>query len=77
MGNRRDRLRRIGTGHPLSSGFGVKSASAACADHLFAIIAMKLALLLMAVGQELLGQVGYSPIWPEVTKRSDFTHKRT
>jgi hypothetical protein len=38
--------------------------------HLFAIIAAKLAPLLMAMGQELLGQVGLSPIWPEVTKRA-------
>jgi hypothetical protein len=34
----------------------------ACANHLFAVIAAKLALLLMAMGQELLGQVGLSPI---------------
>jgi hypothetical protein len=35
---------------------------AAYGHHLFAIIAAKLALLLMAVRQELLGQVGYSPV---------------
>jgi hypothetical protein len=61
---RLDRLRRIGNRLHVEFRFRREKrlGGVACAHHLFAIIAAKLALLLMAVGQELLGQVGYSPI---------------
>jgi hypothetical protein len=61
---RLDRLRRIGNRLHVEFRFRCEKrlGGAACARYLFAIIAAKLALLLMAVRQELLGQVGYSPI---------------
>jgi hypothetical protein len=61
---RLDRRRRIGNRLHVEFRFRREKrlGGVACAHHLFAIIAAKLALLLMAMRQELLGQVGYSPI---------------